>query len=81
VLLGPPHAREDGGLVGHIHVERQDRVAVGGDQLIEACGVPGGGGHPVTAGQGGLDEVAAEAAGRAGDEPDFAHDVLPFFLR
>ncbi|MGV9310419.1 MULTISPECIES: hypothetical protein, partial [unclassified Nonomuraea] len=37
--------------------------------------------HLVATRQGGLDEVAAEAAGRTGDEPDLAHDVFPFFLR
>lgn len=81
VLLGPLHALEDGGLVGHVQLKRKHRAIIGGDQLIKAFGVPGSSGHLVSAGQSGLDEVAAEAAGRPGDEPDLAHDVLPFFLR
>jgi hypothetical protein len=76
VFLGPLDALEDGGLVGDVQLQREYRLAVGGDQLVEARGVPGGRGHLVAAGQGGLDEVAAEAAGRTGDEPDLAHDVF-----
>jgi hypothetical protein len=80
VLLGPPYALEDGGLVGDVQLEREHRVAIGGDQLIEACGGAGARGHSVTARQGGLDEAAPQTARRTGDEPDLAHDVAPFFL-
>ncbi|MDP9864953.1 MULTISPECIES: hypothetical protein [Streptosporangium] len=54
----------------------QGRV-VGLDDLEECLGRGG----RVATRQGGLDEVAAEAAGRTGDESDLAHDVLPFSLR
>ncbi len=79
VLFGLLHGREDGGPVGHVQFQREDGVAVGVGQFLEGGGAPGGGGDLVTARQGGLDEVAAEAAVRAGDEPDFLHGVLLVF--
>nr|BFF24761.1 hypothetical protein GCM10025732_27260 [Glycomyces mayteni] len=65
------------GLVGDVHGERQDRVAVLLDQLAETLSAPRGGGDAVAAAEGRFGELPAEAAGRTGDEPDLAHDDVP----
>ncbi len=70
VLPGPLDGLDDGGLVGHLQLQREHGVTVGADQVIEVLDVAGGGGHLVAARQGGFDEVAPEAARRTGDEPN-----------
>ncbi|GAA2784821.1 hypothetical protein GCM10020219_065420 [Nonomuraea dietziae] len=49
VFLGPLDALKDGGLVGDVQLQRKHRVAMGGGQLVEAFGGPGGRGHLVAA--------------------------------
>ena len=55
--------------VGDVELERQDRLAVLLHQVVQGRDVAGRGGHPVAAVERGLGPLAAEAAGRAGDEP------------
>ncbi|MDQ0684447.1 hypothetical protein QFZ56_003410 [Streptomyces achromogenes] len=73
VVVRTLHGLGGGRLVGDVQGQRQHRVAVRGDQVREGVGVAGGGGDLVAALQGGLGELAAEAARGTGDEPDLAH--------
>ena len=52
-----------------------EAVAVGGGQVVEPVGVAQGGDDAVAAGQQLLGHLAAEAAGRAGEEPGL-HDPI-----
>src|SRR5207247_6974939 len=76
-LVGLLDGRGHGGLVRDIQRERQDLVAVGGDQVGQGIDVAGGRCDLVAAGQCRLDEPAAEATGGTCDEPDLAHRSTP----
>jgi hypothetical protein len=78
VVVGAAHGLEHGLPVGHIQTERQQRVAMGGGQVCQGVGVAGSRSDLITTRERRLDEVTAEAAGRAGHEPGLAHgEELP----
>ena len=70
VVVGVPDGGVHRRLVGHVEGDGEHVVAVGVDEILDRVGVAGGGGHPVTPGQGRLGPDVAEALRRAGDEPD-----------
>jgi hypothetical protein len=72
-LVGPLYGRGHGGLVRDIQRQRQDLVAVRGDQIGQGIGVAGGRCDLVAARQCRIGEPAAEATGGTCDEPDLAH--------
>ena len=72
VVVGLLDGGEIGVAVGDVQRDGQDRLAVLVDQVGQAVGVACGGGDLVAAFQRGDRPLPAEAAGRAGDEPDFS---------
>ena len=76
VLVRLRDGGEVGVAVGDVELERQQPVAVLLDEVVEGGQVARGGGDRVAALEGGDRPLAAEAAGRAGDEPDLARSVL-----
>jgi hypothetical protein len=63
--------------VRHIKLEGQDRRGVTVDQIIEAPDFPGSGEQTVTRSKHGFCDVAAQAAGAPGNQPDFRHGKSP----
>src|SRR6266540_1643078 len=61
--------------VGDVEFDREDGVAVLLDQVTQSVRVAGGRCDLIATLEGGEDELAAKAFRRAGDEPNFAHDV------
>ena len=59
--------------VGDVEGDRQDRVAVGLDEVVEGGGVAGGRGDVVASLECGDRPLATEPTGRSGDEPRFRH--------
>jgi hypothetical protein len=74
VRVSLPDRLEHPALVGDVQRQREHLLAVLVREVRQGVGVPRGGGDPVPALQRGLDERAAQAAGRTGDEPDLGHE-------
>jgi hypothetical protein len=72
-VVGVLHRGEDGVPVGDVELQRQDLVAEPLHEVVQRRGVAGGGGDRVLTLEGGDRPLAAEAAGRAGDEPGLRH--------
>ena len=69
--LGSRGHRRRGGIgVGDVERHREDLVAVAVSQVGQAGGPPGGCDQLVADGQGGLGDLATEAAAAAGEEED-----------
>jgi hypothetical protein len=58
--------------------DRDQPIAVGGDQVRQGLGATRGGEHSIAALERGLDDVAAETAGASCDEPDLGHENFSF---
>ena len=65
------------GGIGDIEGERQDPVAVGGDQVVERSRVASGGDQPIAAVEHGLGDRAAEATAGAGEKEHAGHSEQP----
>ena len=77
VLVRLLYGGEVGLAVGHVQLDRQHGVAVGGYQGIQGRGVPGGGCYLVPAVQGGDGPFPAEPARCTSDKPDLATHQVP----
>jgi hypothetical protein len=67
---GPADRLEHRPPVSDVEAERQQCVAVAGDEVVEGAGIARGGGDQVPAPECRLGPDAPESPGRAGDEPD-----------